>query len=185
MKNKILKILKWSGISFAVVWSFLLGSHIGNNLIVKGPIDPALQPYYQGFLKESELRNNHWSKLVSVSMTFNEENSGALGVCTVLFGFQNKITINKKYWNSLNETQKEMTVYHELAHCILLKGHSLEERNQTLMSKSIFNHHEYLSQKDAFLDNLFGYDTKHIPEFLISFMWLEKPATKMGLTLKN
>ena len=45
----------------------------------------------------------------------------AVGVCSMK---KREITINKKYWEGdASEYDKELTIYHELGHCLLNRGH--------------------------------------------------------------
>jgi hypothetical protein len=55
--------------------------------------------------------------------------SGVLGQCTVYRNSSNaiverRVTIDIPYWNTLSKADREELMYHELAHCILLRGHT-------------------------------------------------------------
>ena len=57
----------------------------------------------------------------SVTVKLGITGKDAVGVCSMK---KREITINKKYWDGdQSEYDKELTVYHELGHCVLNRGH--------------------------------------------------------------
>ena len=95
---------------------------------------PYKNPYMPGEPKPTIIVDN---KLKRYIIKFQEKTGVSIGKTTIKFGNlkDNKlgicygktrqIIIDKDYWlSSTSELDKEMTVYHELAHCVLNRKHS-------------------------------------------------------------
>jgi len=48
--------------------------------------------------------------------------SSVIGLCESGTNLR-RVTLNPSFWNSVNDTQKELLVHHELGHCVLYRGH--------------------------------------------------------------
>lgn len=156
--------------------------HLYNLLIAKGNIEPSASPFYKSFIAEADTRNMGLIKHFKVTIVLAQLPMTQLGSCRSLFGFKPVISLNIQHWNKLDFIQKEMVVYHELAHCLLLKGHGMENQPDTLMTKSLFESDKYLLSKDKYLDELFGYKSYHSTNFMITFFNLEDTAQLFGIS---
>ncbi len=97
---------------FSILAFFLQSCHKDN-------IPSEFQKYVDSFIAEGAKRG---LKLHSDNLTvkFNPNENGA-SQCTNL-GTQ-EILINKPFWNSFNELERESLIFHELGHCILGLNH--------------------------------------------------------------
>ena len=156
--------------------------HLYNLLIAPNYIDLSSKPYYDSFILEAQNRNMGLIKHFKVSIHIKSLPHTQLGNCSSVFGFKPVITLNSIHWNKLDYYQQEMVVYHELAHCLLLKGHGMKNQPDTLMTKSIFETTKYLANKDKYLKELFGYQSYHSTNFMITFFNLEDTAQLFGIS---
>lgn len=157
-------------------------SHLIQLFIIPAKINSQLEPYYRSFLTEAHTRNKGLIKHFKVTLEFAPMDGKNLGMCRNVMGLQPLVQINPTHWQKLNHFQKEMVVYHELAHCLLLKGHGIHgipHNEYTLMSKRLFSETDYIMNREAYLQELFGYKSYHITSFVVTFFKLETPAKKL------
>lgn len=95
-----------------------------------GPrVDPQFAPYVARF--EAEARNQGVPVTVRVSINFveNLRDGKVVGLCHYVSGGDNYIEIDRGQWAIYTDTQREVTIFHELGHCVLnRKNH----RNDTI-----------------------------------------------------
>lgn len=167
-----------------ILTPLLLVTHYGLIFQSKKNIDPVFLPFYHSFLEEAKSRGFSLSHL-NISINFNPtlenkkqslaiKNQKELGYCELHFTKDPVINIDPVAWSQMTTTQREMTVYHELGHCLLLKGHTStkthDHRHLSLMNPLSFPDQEYLSNKDHYLDELFKYRPYHLRDYLITFV---------------
>ncbi|CBW25981.1 hypothetical protein BMS_1100 [Halobacteriovorax marinus SJ] len=94
--------------------------------------------------------------------TTNEEYDG---VCNTYSDGTKEIFIKKSWWQSTDSRQKEIMIFHELGHCRLGRDHDTEKRAKgthtyklSIMNPVIPSSADYVSQKNAYLTELFLYD---------------------------
>lgn len=183
--SRIKIVLKYIRILILQILSIGIVFHMFNLIVTPSQIDPQAQEYYDEFLAEADSHDQTFVKYLKVTIVVEPlANDKQLGNCRSFLGLQPKIILNSNKWSSLNPIEKEMVVFHELAHCLLLKGHGLEHQPDTLMSKSLFNHNHYIQNREYFLAEIFDYKTYHVPNFVVTFFNLEKPSQMMGYPLK-
>ena len=161
----------------------LLITHYCSILQSEKNIDPEFLPFYHSFLKEAQSRGFNLTHL-NISINFKPtlenkkqslaiNNEKELGYCEIRFTQDPFINIDPASWSQMSTTQREMTVYHELGHCLLLKGHTStkthDHRQLSLMNSASFPDQEYLSNRDHYLDELFKYRPYHLRDYLITF----------------
>lgn len=140
-------------------------------------INPEFQPIYDSFIKEAKLRGFNHLDQINISIQFNELNAIkkkdkiTLGECSVIIGVSPKIQVDKISWVRLNKEQQEMTIFHELGHCFLLKGHTESLHNQiiSLMNPYLFNSYEYQQNRTKYLNEMFSYKPYHIKDYAVTF----------------
>ncbi len=77
---------------------------------------------------------------------------GIVGLCSETLGFNPNIQILRSYWEAVNETEREMLIYHELGHCILGRNHS---SYNGIMSATLRPYQEYLEHREEYIVDLF------------------------------
>lgn len=88
----------------------------GDGAPVPVPTDSRFDSYVQSFEDE-------YGSKVTVPIVFKATERGHAGVCIKWTNGYREININKIYWDSINELQREQLIYHELGHCVLDLGH--------------------------------------------------------------
>jgi hypothetical protein len=178
MKSPLVKII-YTLISIPALLGVLLGIHLAFITHGKKNIDPVFQPIYQNFLTEANQRGlNHLDK-INISITFTKidqtRNQGqykkTLGECHLIIGKNPEIKIDQGLWSQMSYAQQEMTIFHELGHCFLLKGHTDTHHGlaSSLMNSFIFNDQHYLNQRTQYLDELFSYQPYHAKDYVMTF----------------
>lgn len=87
-------------------------------------VNPKLIPFLRSFVEEAK-KNNLDIKLENLNMEFDSSNSNR-EVCGHYIQHesgQREIKINLACWNKGLEQNREVLVYHELAHCFLNREH--------------------------------------------------------------
>lgn len=81
-------------------------------------IDAELEPYVQRFRATYNID-------VTFSVNFGTMDIPAhVGLCTTWSNGAHAVTIEKKFFESANDTQREVLLFHELGHCRLGKNHN-------------------------------------------------------------
>ena len=89
-------------------------------------VDRELWSYYASFEEEANLRNISIDlKSQKISGVIKEiESAGVAGSCNFGPHIDNHVTIDKSFWTSAHHMLREFVVFHELGHCVLLRGHN-------------------------------------------------------------
>jgi hypothetical protein len=86
-------------------------------------IDPAFAPYWQSFKDEANAR--FLSSSVSeqdVYIQFGDLDENLHGECIDGRG-GDSIVISRDYWDTIDQTQREILIFHEIGHCQLTRPH--------------------------------------------------------------
>jgi len=87
--------------------------------------DSRLWVYFEAFEKEARLRGKNFN-LVELNIQGLIEDidvNGVAGHCKYGSHIDNEVTIDSPFWNSARAIDREFVVFHELGHCVLLRGH--------------------------------------------------------------
>ena len=138
-------------------------------------VDPEISMYVNSFIAKMNLAGiNKSTQYLQVSFT-DSLPPGAVGVCqlkTINDGVTKYkvpvVKLLKIYWENLDDSEKEQITYHELAHCVLGRVHSLQkdEGNNPLsiMYPSLIPGTAYRSQYGYFMSELFNTSTQEFSE---------------------
>lgn len=91
------------------------------------PIDEELIPYYESFKAEAALRGVVFDNSVAQIEGYiqNIPDSGVLGACKRNAENEDnpQIFLDKPYWRSATNLEREYVMFHELGHCFLNLSH--------------------------------------------------------------
>lgn len=88
-------------------------------------VDEELRTYYDRFETEASRRGFEIDLRelnISGEIDFIDE-EGVIGTCQYRSHIPNHITIDESFWLRSSDLSKEYVVFHELGHCVLLRGH--------------------------------------------------------------
>lgn len=82
------------------------------------------------------------------------------GLCTYPFNGQpGVISINMDYWSYYSAAEKEILVFHEMGHCVLLRDHDnvklADSRPRSVMNSILIDSSYYQSYKSSYISELF------------------------------
>lgn len=90
--------------------------------IVNQDIDPAFEPYWQSFKDEADARTlNPAIYEQDISIQFGVLGERIHGQCNEIGG--DSITISRVAWDTLDETKREILIFHEIGHCQMSRHH--------------------------------------------------------------
>jgi len=109
-------------------------------------IDTALLPYVNMWINDT-----HAMRQMSIEFIDNASYAGQCSKWTTWssddmnYVTYYEIHINKQWYSGANNIQRKQVLYHELAHCVLDKGHndSMIALDFIMCPKSIMNTHEF------------------------------------------
>ena len=128
-------------------------------------VDARLIPFFVDFEEEAQIRGYSIDLtdlgITGVIETIQEE--GVAGTCQ--YGQHiHHVTVDQNFWNNSSNTYKEFVVFHELGHCVLMRGHT-EDAFANGICKSIMRsglgdcRDAYINQnRTYYIDELFGED---------------------------
>jgi len=118
-------------------------------------------PYVESYLKYKQTYGLEGFQSFPITIQFGELPPGKGGQCnvvnTTVAGVKTvdrTITIDRYWWASINEAQKEILMFHELGHCDLDIRHHLDY-GPNIMNTYILDYNIYLTRKEELLKNLF------------------------------
>jgi hypothetical protein len=124
-------------------------------------IDGRLQPYFDKFILEASLRGKALGLDNLTGAIIEIQGSSIVGQCTQFESKPDEIKVDKTYWASATDSQKEFYIFHELGHCLLNRDHlNTTDKNGNCMSimhgtsgacKFIYNE----STRSTYLNELF------------------------------
>ncbi len=126
----------------------------------KKDIDPAFSGYLALFLYEGNNVTGYFPSLPkSLTIKFVPVLDDYAGWCSRRGG-EAIVTIDKREWEANSSTWREMLMFHELGHCVLGRGHidtlKPNGKPESLMHRSLFSESYYRSNRQDYLDELFG-----------------------------
>lgn len=122
-------------------------------------IDPQLQPYVDSFEKDGGLSVG--ALVVQFGPLQDAESAASVdtGLCQKKFLSTPTITIDPEQWARQNADQREKTMYHELGHCVLDRGHKTEKdawnNPSSIMNQGPIDSQIYEIRHAEYLDELF------------------------------
>lgn len=114
-------------------------------------IDLELAPYWQEFVYQAQLRGVEITDSPDIIFVEKFEEPGRLGVCT----WAGNIEISRAWWKTLGSSYREITIFHELGHCALGKGHS--DSPDSIMYPYVGVQKGYEKNREFYLDELFNF----------------------------
>lgn len=109
-----------------------------NFTVVENFIDDDLQQYFDSFKEEAakfDIAIDYEEMRIDGYLREIRER-GVAGQCQTFEGGLNAVIISPSYWETINSTQREFLIYHELGHCALDREH-LDESSSNGACKSI------------------------------------------------
>ena len=81
-----------------------------------GYVDPEFRPHVEKFLEITNISN------INVDMYFHPDTGEFIGVC-IIRGQYKDIIIDMEYWKQAGYVDREILIFHELGHCVLMQDH--------------------------------------------------------------
>jgi len=133
-----------------------------NTFIVESDIDPYVDSQFRPlvllFKEEAEIRGLKIdTKNITLIFDLVDDDPDTIGACYANFR-KSYIRIKTDTWYPMSPEEKEMLVFHELAHCVLGRHHcEVEEENVpiSIMSPRILTTLQYKNKRKEYLDELF------------------------------
>ena len=126
-------------------------------------VESELWPHFAAFEQEAQRRGFDYNlnalRISGMIDQIHEDN--VAGSCRYGSHIDNEVTIDIDFWNRSSYLLREFVVFHELGHCVLLRGHDestdIQGRCLSIMRSGLTNCRDtYTSQnRDRFLDELF------------------------------
>lgn len=113
-------------------------------------IDPAFVKYFDEFMYHVQEHNLHPQPEVTANFV-DKIDDNTIGYCQ-----GTAIVIDKTKWESLTETKREILMFHELGHCLLLKHHN----------ESLHSNYEPVSIMYPYLLTTDTFYTEHKAEYI-------------------
>lgn len=114
--------------------------------------DPAFAPYIEQWKIDAAANGltGMRPEILSINFEPNLIQNGIEGTCEGSF-----IVIDNKIWNSFNETQRKLLIYHELGHCMLNKDHSTNLRDIMSYDAMAYLYQGFLNSPETILFRYF------------------------------
>lgn len=130
--------------------------------------DDELSKYLDSFIYEAEIRGVHIEFNKMLVMKFHDFKRTDIDGKCVYTTTVNLIKISRDDFDNHTDTENEITVFHELGHCILGRQH-FDERHPSWRKKSIMHtfavkESDYLAHRAEYLDELFQYESTQSSE---------------------
>ncbi len=107
------------------------------NLVIEDLfIDEALAPYFERFVAEGASRGQEIDLVAKQIEGFlvDIEEADVAGQCSYSASSTRKVNIDRTYWNSATDLEKEFLIFHELGHCYLERSHLDAQQNRNCTS---------------------------------------------------
>lgn len=122
------------------------------SLNMSAQINTALKPYHDRFIKEAKSRGITLTGTLLKLDYFNIEDKDYHGITI----YPDKaVYVNQSYWDTVDETRREILMFHELAHFYLYAGHIAHRYDIMNDSPSDKQLAEYRTNRKTFIDKLF------------------------------
>jgi hypothetical protein len=120
-----------------------------------------VQPHVDQFIKEASARSVNLNLKHGLEVVFVDKLDGYI-LATCHLKQVPMITISREFWTWADESLRERTVYHELAHCLMGRNHTDgvetvegEVIYKSIMTPTIWPSYYYDRFKVYYLDELF------------------------------
>ena len=127
-------------------------------------VDEALWDSFADFEEEAVLRGLQFDlSALQITASIREiSEEYVAGTCTYSNFEPNRIIIDQEFWNAASRLSREMVVFHELGHCVLLRDHrestSTDGFCLSIMRSGIGNCRDAynMQNREYYLDELFS-----------------------------
>lgn len=145
-----------------IIVSTLLLASCGQLDNIKDPrpiltTNEAFKPYIKRF------ESFYGKSIGDIPVNFATLNNDFVGACNVWGSGHKNIEVDFNHWNTLNESQKEILIFHELGHCVLELDHVKSSNNEcpkSIMRANLFNVWEidscYTFNYENYINELFS-----------------------------
>lgn len=113
-------------------------------------IDPELQPYYDLYIEHKETYTG-FGNSAKVNMRFNILPGQYIGRCWKYSNGYRLIEIDRLFWSTASEKDREVLIFHELGHCDLNRGHV----ENSIMRPYHLNGYIFSQNETLYLQELF------------------------------
>lgn len=139
----------------------------GQNTRLHQSSNPVFSSYVSAFEQEGRVHlNDNNFTAGDVPINFGDtKNTNYDAVCNTYSDSSKEILVDQNWWNSTNETQREIIIFHELGHCRLGRDHDNElytntigeTRKISVMNGTIPDSQTYQIYREGYLEELFTY----------------------------
>jgi hypothetical protein len=131
-------------------------NQVNHSLVI--PIE--FKPYVDSFVSEG-YKQNTTVIVDNLVISFESEPPNQLGRCSVGPGQTPTIYINNISWYINSETNRKVTMFHELGHCVLFRVHTLTYVSPgvttSIMYPDILDDNMYLNNWDYYMKEMFDH----------------------------
>jgi hypothetical protein len=130
--------------------------------ITNNYVDSSLKKYLDSYVNEAEIRNFKLEKDRIMLIFGNIVDDGVVGYCEDRSSVSH-IVIDVSFFNSASEEEREMLLFHELAHCLSGRDHCDVEENDepvSIMHSSEYPVETYKKERKKVIDELFKKDER-------------------------
>jgi hypothetical protein len=113
----------------------------------------AIEKYILEFQRLS-WRAGHAEVVRYPTVRFEDMEKNTIAACVLLAPGSPYIKINKDNWINLSDLEREQTIFHELGHCMLGRGHE-EDKSESIMYPYAISEEEYKLNRAKFIEELF------------------------------
>lgn len=125
-------------------------------------VDSTLKKYLDSYIEAAKKRNVALKKDKIMILFGKTLEDSVVGYCEDRSGVSH-IIIDSSFFNSVSEEEREMLLYHELAHCLNDRDHCDVEENEepiSIMHSSDYPIKLYSKEKEKLIDELFKKDER-------------------------
>lgn len=128
-------------------------------------INAELQPYVDRFHLQLQARCGAKTKLPAIDMDISDTsdddpfNPDIVGWC-IMYSKPLKIQIDREYFDSSTDLEREQLIFHELGHCVLERDHTKHKdehkKPMSIMYPYTLSESTYVSKYREYMDELFS-----------------------------
>ncbi len=130
--------------------------------------DPAFVRYVNSFYNDKAIYTGN-KRRHNVPIFFGKTKKEVFGVCVVYTNNTRAVIINRKAWFKMPVLRRKALVYHEMAHCVLDRGHfNLEYNNwpASIMNKYLIDDEKFQLLHDYYIRELFTRDIRNFVKLI-------------------
>jgi hypothetical protein len=118
-----------------------------------GQIHPDIKPYHDTFVAEGKFRGAVWKRPAPQTIQFFT--NGEAGIQAGCFWEERAIYISKKFWDGASDKDREIIMFHELAHWYMYSGHIRHVPDDIMNPNAKFTDAEYAEHRSLYIDLMF------------------------------